>query len=610
MQMRKIFFFLVLLFPGVLGAMEPPVKASLVSELASFVPGHAFRLGLRLQHQPGWHTYWKDPGDAGQATSLQWTLPQGFKAGPIQWPQPRHVKDAGGLNSNIYTGETLLVVEIVPPAHTTQPALLKARADWIVCKEVCIPGGADLQLTLNPSAQESPSADASLFAAVTPKLGLPPTSESHPLTPAQGEEENAGSFWSLLFYAFVGGLILNVMPCVLPVLSLKVISFVKQAHESHTRSAALGGAFSAGILVSFWALAGAVVTLKAAGMAAGWGFQFQNPGFVAAMAVLVTVFSLNLLGVFEINAPASGVQELAEISGRSGLGGAFANGVLMTLLATPCTAPFLGSAMGFAFSQSGGVLFLFFTAAAVGLALPYQLLSLFPRALGWLPRPGTWMIYFKQLMGFLLLAAVIWLLSVLGSEAGQDAVLATAFFLLAIGLACWLWGTFVAYGSSFGRRAGIGALIVVILFPLYHLVLRPALAARPESKAGAREGWEPYSAARLSALLSERKTVFLDFTAEWCWTCKVNERAVLAKTAVQSRMAQLGVVKMKADYTRMDPEVGKLLHSFGRPGVPLYVIYPGSAPDKPIVLPELVTSAIVLEGLEKAGASLPMMSGK
>ena len=397
------------------------------------------------------------------------------------------------------------------------------------------------------------------------------------------------------------------MPCVLPVISLKVLGLVAQAGEERRRTRHLGLAFAAGIVATFLVLAALVVLLKRGGEQIGWGFQFQYPGFVAAMAALVFVLGLSLFGVFSVRLPGTGAG-LQAAAGRQGLAGSFLNGVLATILATPCSAPFLGTALGFAFSQPGAFVWAIFAAIGAGMALPYLVLALEPSWMRFLPRPGAWMEIFKQLMGFLLMATVLWLLWVLGHQVGLEGVVWTGAFLLCAALACWILGQWVDLGSSTVRRWVARVAAAAIVAAAYAIFLRPALEQERAPSDPVGEGalaWQPFSSAGLEELLDAGRHVFIDFTAEWCWTCKVNERAVLADPRVRARFAELDVALVKADWTHRDAEITRWLQSFGRSAVPLYVIFPGGGSGEPVVLPEILTTGLVLKKLEETAAAGP-----
>lgn len=578
------------------------VNASLVADTAAIEPGKPLRVGLRLVMEPGWHTYWKDPGDSGLATTIAWKLPKGFSAGDIGWPAPLQVIEPGDIKANAYVGETLLTTVITPPKKIAgKQVTIKARVDWLVCEKICLPGGAEVELTLPvgtaaPAHQAlfekyPPGGDPIPVKHLEPDSGNPPAS-----APALKPES---TLLAILFSALLGGLILNIMPCVLPVISLKIFSFVSEAHDDPRRIFNLGAVFSLGILVSFWILAAVVVALKAAGQEIGWGFQLQSPTFVIVMCAVVLVFGLSLFGVFEFYAPMCVCNEAGAIAGKSGYPGAFFNGFLATALATPCTAPFLGPALGYAFSRSTAEIFLVFTAVAIGLALPYLLLTARPAWLRHLPRPGSWMEKTRQFMGFLLIATLLWLLWVLGSLLGFKAIIWAGAFLLLAAIACWVLGQFATPLCSKPRR--IVAWLVALALTIGGWVWFVPKALGTQQHDGI--AWVSFSPEQLEQTLARRQTVFLDFTAEWCLTCKVNEHTVLDSEEVVATMRQLKVVPMKADWTRYDPEITQMLARFDRSGVPLYVIYPGKDPQHPIILPEVITRRLVVEKLEQAASA-------
>ena len=366
----------------------------------------------------------------------------------------------------------------------------------------------------------------------------------------------------------------------------------------------LGAAFAAGIVVSFAALAVVVIAIKAGGEQIGWGFQFQSPVFVLALTGLIFVLALSLFGLLTITLPGTRTN-LGGLAESHGLTGSFFNGVLATILATPCTAPFLGSALGFAFTQPGGVILAVFVATGTGMALPYLLLA---AESGWMrsiPKPGPWMEHFKQGMGFLLMATVLWLLWVLGKQLGVEAVIWTAAFLLCLALAFWIPGKWTDLRSSSRQRTWAWGAAVVIIAGGYLLFLHPLVEQERQlnSSLPAQAGdWQSFSIQRVEELVSGGNHVFIDFTAEWCWTCKVNKRTVLDGEAVQARFEELGVQKVRADWTNRNPEITAFLRSFGRSGVPFYVIFPAGRVDHPLVLPELITTNIVLQQLDKAAS--------
>ncbi len=401
-----------------------------------------------------------------------------------------------------------------------------------------------------------------------------------------------------LALAFVGGLVLNLMPCVLPVLSLKVLGFVRHAGEEG-RPWRHGVAFTVGVLVSFWTLAAILLSLRAAGEQVGWGFQLQSPTFVVFLAALFFLLGLNLFGVFEVGTSlvAAGNLNLR----RTGLLASFGGGALATVVATPCTAPFMGAALGFGLSQPTSVSLLVFTSLALGMAAPYLALSLHPGWLRFVPRPGAWMESFKQLMGFFLMATVAALVWLFGRQVGVDGMAALLAALVAIGLGAWIYGR--ASSSPSARRRVVAGAAAVGLMALG--VLAGLLQAGATARATDGGDWESWSEERLAEHRAAGRSVFVDFTADWCLTCQVNERLALRNPEVQARLREERVVVLKADWTRHDPRITEALAAHGRQGVPLYVFYGAGSGSTPIVLPEVITPGIVLDALSGARESGP-----
>jgi thiol:disulfide interchange protein DsbD len=405
---------------------------------------------------------------------------------------------------------------------------------------------------------------------------------------------------TFLLFGFLGGFILNLMPCVLPVISLKIFGFVQQAGQSRQKIFRSGIAFAIGIFAWFIALAVLLIALKGAGRDVTWGgFQFTNPYFVLVLSVIVLVFALNLFGVFEVSLPQSVSRSLLSTSDRKDLLGSFFQGVFATVLATPCTAPFLGTALGFAFTQSAAIILAMFVAIAAGMSAPYLLLSAQPAWLRFLPRPGPWMLHVKQFMGFLLLATLLFLLYVLGAERGLEGAIWASCFLLVISVACWMKGAFVVPTASAMKRTIVFALMLVLLIGsgVYFIGDKFHSAKIASADSQIHGDWHPFTPERLQTELDQGRTVFVDFTAAWCLTCKFNEASVLEARDVREAFQRHGIVKLKADWTNGDPVITKLLQHFGRPGVPLYVLYPGKN-EEPIVFPEVLTKSMVLDKLE------------
>jgi thiol:disulfide interchange protein len=408
---------------------------------------------------------------------------------------------------------------------------------------------------------------------------------------------------TFLFFGFLGGMILNLMPCVLPVISLKIFGFIQQAGQSRQKILRSGIAFTTGIFAWFIALALLLIALKTAGRDVTWGgFQFTNAYFVVALSVIVLIFALNLFGVFEISLPQSMTRGLLSSTDRKGDVGSFFQGVFATVLATPCTAPFLGTALGFAFSQSAAVILAMFVAIAAGMSAPYLLLSAQPAWLRFLPKPGLWMVHVKQFMGFLLLATLLFLLYVVGAQRGLEGAIWASSFLLVVSIACWMKGAFISPTTSAFKRSIVTVLMLVLVLAsgVYFIGDKFQSAKIASTDSQLPGNWQAFTPERLQSELQQGRPVFVDFTAAWCLTCKFNEANVLESADVRDAFQRHGIVKMKADWTNGDPVITKLLQQFGRPGVPLYVLYPGKDQEA-IVFPELLTKGLLLEKLENAG---------
>lgn len=614
-------------------SIKDPVKASLTTAIKEIRPGEVFTLSVNLKMQPGWHTYYKDPGESGLATTIDWKLPDDFSAGPIEWEKPTKFVEAG-VTTFGYKDKTTLRTKITAPAKLKdgETYSFSAKVKWLACKEICLPGKEKLELSVKattsaapvvstptkpdtnkpptekpePKPQQKPPTTHSMDEAPTP----PTVSavESHTFSTGTTAEQST-NFWTYIAFAFIGGFLLNLMPCVLPVISIKLLSFLEQARDDPKEIFRSGLIFSSGIIASFMFLAGVVLLLKNLGQSIGWGFQFQHPGFLIAMSTIVLIMSLSLMGLFFISPPVQAQSEVDRVAMREGALGTFGKGVLATLLSTPCTAPFLGTAIGFGFSQPEWVLLTIFFVVSLGMASPYIILTAQPQWMRFLPKPGAWMEQFKEAMGFMLLATVVWLLSVLGQQVGLTGVMNTAAFLLCVAFATWIIGRLITLSTPNSRRYSTWAVALAVCAFAYQIFIPPVFdpANAPSTKATTEHEdgltWLPYTADSLDKILRDGKTVFLDFTADWCLTCKVNEQTVIATRPVIDKFKSLGVVTMKADWTRQNPEISALLQKFGRSGVPLYVIFPASDPEHPIVLPEVITQGLVLEKLDQAGKS-------
>jgi thiol:disulfide interchange protein DsbD len=642
--------------------------ASLVSETDTVAPGTPFRIGLHLRLAPGWHTYWQNPGDAGVPPQLDLDLPPGTTAGPIVWPVPQRVPE-GALMTYAYTGDVLLPVAIT--AAAAAGTSVKAHANWLVCRDICVPEEGEFQLDLPPGTA-SPSAQAPLFAAFDRQLARPSPwqaavdgdgtlfvqgPELSPATvadawfipDAQGTIRDSAAqsltVWQggftlalrpgkafrpanglsgilsvrdrsglqtdvvlhaaagtvplpapaprlqrVLGLAFLGGLILNLMPCVFPVLAMKVVGLVG-IERSKGRWQAV--AYSAGVLIAFAGLCAALLAARAAGKAAGWGFQFQSPVFVAAMTWLLFAVGLNLSGVYEIG---SGLSRTGHgLAVRPGQLGSFFTGLLAVVVATPCTAPFMGVAIAIGLAAPPAVTMLVFLALGLGFAAPYAVLAAAPALWRTAPRPGRWMQVLRQALAFPMYGASAWLLWVVSQEAGPSGVLATVAGLVLLGFAGWVLGI-TQDGADRGRRFGQSAAVAALLMAVAVL---SGIAATPGAPNGmAESGAEPFSASRLATLRAEGRPVFVNMTAAWCVTCLVNERVAISSDAVRRAFAERHVAYLKGDWTRQDPEITEYLRRNGRDGVPLYVYYPPRG--QPEVLPQILTDNTLLSELDRS----------
>ena len=406
------------------------------------------------------------------------------------------------------------------------------------------------------------------------------------------------AWWQALLLAFLGGIVLNAMPCVFPILSLKLLSLAAHAHAHRAERIAHGLAYTAGVLASFALLGAALLAARAGGAAIGWGFQLQSPVFVAIVAYLLFAMGLSLSGVAVFGSALSGVG--GQLAGRSGIPGTFFTGVLATVVATPCTAPFMGATLGFALIAPAALALGIFLVLGLGLAAPFLLAALMP---GWrriLPRPGAWMEFAKQILAFPLYATVAWLLWVLLQEVGPEGGLRALFGLVLVGFAVWIYGrtrpaawTGRVLGSGLAAAALAGVIALATSF-----TAEDQGVVRADAAAAAGLPYQRFSPARLSALTAQGKPVFVNLTASWCVTCLLNERVALDNEAVRQAFAARGIVPLKGDWTSRDPDITAFLQQFGRSGVPLYLYFDGK--DAPVVLPQILTAATVLDAIGKS----------
>jgi thiol:disulfide interchange protein DsbD len=729
--------------PALLAAAETnPVQIELLNEEESVQSGRPFWLAVRMNIGEEWHTYWKNPGDAGMPISIEWELPPGFEAGPIEWPYPSRF-DLNSLIGYGYEGEVFLLVRIVPPKNYSgnQAVTLRANVKWLVCNDsTCLPGltsseiklaitdlepklhfdhaghfmkarsllpkkqwglqarrmGELVEVRVQPPAGfdrnlthayfcpefrkqidhkteailtqlEEPThpyvlvlkSDATAkqkslnlkgvfvftcgygkspcLEAVDADIPIQENSSSleqigladpvpsvrkemqhqNPIpvvVPLESHQEYEGEFLWILVLAFVGGMILNLMPCVLPVLSIKILGCVKMAGESRRENLKHGLAYSFGVILSFWVLAGILMLLQIYGHSRGWGFQFQEPVFVGIFAAVLWVLGLSMFGIFEIGTSVTALAGHAQSTASNGnkLLSSFSSGVLATALATPCTGPLLGPALGIALILPPLQALLIFTSLGLGMAFPYLLLSAYPSLLRILPKPGAWMITLKEIMGFLMMATVLWLVQVFGAQTNFQALFVLLCALFFVALSCWI------YGKWSGPMRKLPVRLVSYVFASSFLLFGGFLIVKTASSTpgGNFDGnsssiamigsdergpvWENFSPSRVEDLQKQGIPVLVDFTAQWCLICQANH-FILTTSEVSSMLDQAGVVRMKADWTRNDPVITQELKRYGRSGVPLYLLYGKDSSQTPQVLPQVLSPGVIKDALLQIG---------
>lgn len=713
----------------------PHIKVSLLSDQSSVRAGVPFHVGVLFSPEPGWHVYWKNPGDSGLAPKFSWTHSEALSLASPLWPTPSRI-EVGTLVNYGYDETLIAFPATIAPSAKEGTLEVTVKASWLVCKDECLPGSATLTLpvSVNHSGSPEPSQSVDLFtkylSLVPPPIervalaveeredhvvlsllplnqqklpkealffpedqgiinnsapqlskleggtlqisltrdsnrsapverirgvlfsaqgwspsGLPKAvsidTDNHQNEPSAASNSGtsntvqntidtstsssttsntprAESYLLTLLMALVGGFILNLMPCVFPVLSIKILGFIQCSKECSKTVKRHGIAFSIGVIASFLALAVVLLTLRAGGAQLGWGFQLQSPGFVLLM--IGVFFILGLTFLVELNF-GSKIQTLA-CKGKTGpsLSGSFFSGVLATAVATPCTAPFMGSALAATITLPTSLSLLVFLFLGIGMSIPYLILTFQPRLLCYLPKPGEWMVTFKQVMAFPMFATAVWLMKVFGRQIGIHnstigLLMNVLWGLLIAAFAIWLVARTQHARSRFGITMGkVSSLLLLAgagwtAYPspqaLHNVAVTRSRSATPTAGQNATEvdqfglEWEHFSSVRLQELLNQQRAVFLDFTAEWCITCKVNERVVFGSAEVRELLRRKNVALVKGDWTSMDGEITKTLEKFGRNGVPLNVIYKGGALSKePVILPNILTPGVVIKELE------------
>jgi thiol:disulfide interchange protein/DsbC/DsbD-like thiol-disulfide interchange protein len=681
---------------------EMMVDASLVSDRASVAPGETFHLGLHQDIEEGWHTYWRNPGDSGEATRIFLDLPEGWTEGEIIWPAPRPY-NLGPLTNYGYSGEVTLPVPVTVPADA-QPGMvtITGEATWLVCEDICIPEEDTFEITIEVGESAADSDGEALIGAALASApetiedarsglrvdegrliltvngdflvpdsvrglyffpfegGVLDHNAEQPYTIEAGQarldtrpgfltrsgvnevragalafETSEGGDWTrrvvelrpeadeavnelaapaagaggsgpgaaageggagqaaggmgfvqAAFLALIGGLILNLMPCVFPVLSMKAVNLVNKRGADRAHARELGLIFGAGVIATFLALGGLVLVLRAFGGMESWGFQLQEPAVVAGLAALMFLIGLNFLGVFEIGTSLQGVGGNVKSDGRWG---SFLTGVLAVFVAAPCLAPFMTGALTFALTQPPHVSLAIFAFLGIGLALPFVGVSFFPQALNVLPKPGPWMERFKQVLAFPMFATGIWLVFVLGMQTGAMGVAWLLITLLAISFAIW---AVRIPGRAWKVVGAVGAVLALGAFISTVRLDTVAVAA----ETGEYETWSPE---RVAELRAEGRPVFVDFTAAWCVTCQVNKLGALADSRVRRTFAENDVALLRADFTNRDHRIAETLASYGAPGVPFYLMYPADG-GEPEILPPLLTESIMTRAVNSA----------
>lgn len=571
------------------------VEARLIIDAEKVAPGGTVTVGVAFTLDPGWHIYAEDPGDAGEATRVEWQS-RALEFGPLQWPPPEQFLQAdGALSINGYEDEVVLFSKATIAEDAAGEIEVRADVEYLACNNMCLPGKSILSRTIPVAAESSPAPDAvvELFDANEAQV------QAAAVSSGSGGDDDTMSLPWVLMLAFLGGMVLNLMPCVFPVLALKVSSFTKLVHEDKRSIFSHGVAYTGGIVASLLVLGGVVIGLRAAGTQVGWGFQFQQPHFLATLVVILVLFSLNLFGVYEVTLNSQKVHEKAQQS--DGVSKSFWEGILAVVLATPCSAPFLGTAVGFALASSPSTILAVFAALGLGLAAPMVALTLVP---GWaelLPKPGNWMAHLKKFLGFALLGSAIWIIWLLGRQTGVDGMAMILVFSAVLGVAAWIWGLVQFQSWSPRKLLGVAtALTAIGVGGTYTFPLEARASSEPTRVASGKIDWQPWTEEAVAAELAAGRPVFVDFTADWCLTCKVNEKNAIDTEPVREAVAKYDVAMFKADWTNPNERIRKKLAEYGTAGVPFYLMYSPSRPERARPLPEVITSKMLVEAFSQA----------
>ena len=645
-------------------------SVEVISESGAMMKGDELLLGLNFKLTPGWHTYWKNPGDAGEGASVTWQLPKGFQASEILWPGPEAIP-VEPLMTFGYEDEITLLTKIKALDAAVFPAIVKAKVSWYTCKDICVPQEANLELTIQngekintffanelsnvflnlpkelSSKHRVEALDDNYFLQMELDGNTPVSSayffpEEYGLSSYSKEQileinknslslqisqsevdlklqnfagvlllnnQDSRTFFNVnlnlnnnqkqeslsiselvltIIFAFIGGLILNAMPCVFPILSIKILNFVEQSEGSKEKMIQHGLSFSAGVLVTFLSIAGLLLLLKSGGESIGWGYQLQSPLMVTILIYLFVAIGITFMSNLVLGGQ---LAQLGNINqGYGDITSSFLTGVLAVIVASPCTAPFMGSAVGIALLQPGFITIAIFVSLGLGFAAPYLLLSFYPSLLKVLPKPGAWMETLKQFMAFPMWGSALWLTWVLSGQVQTDSVLMVLLGALFIALGLWILEKNQS-SDGFAKWMSLSSVTILLGAALW---LAPTDYENIEQDTSS--DLNSYSPELLDSLLAENKPVFLNFTADWCITCKVNEAIVLNQVSIKNALESKGIVYLKADWTRKDETIANKLAEYGRTGVPLYLLY--SSEGIPVILPELLTEDMLLSYIE------------